>query len=401
MGHSRKHSRAQIARALIGKGAGINKLDSRGSTAISCIFKPFQRDFASDMGERDVLELIDLQAATGFEGLVEPSENSRSLPSLFLQRCLPRSCRKLLDLGVQANRLDHESLDSFNSALFCQALDLLDLLWAKNPSINLNECAKSGRIPLVVAASTRAPSIINWCLEKGASPDPSTSWQILSFLLFSPDGPGERRPGQNVALATKMLNEAGLVVDARDECGFTNLHWAAIQTRPKEMQLLVEHGADVNATSKSGITALHLIALLHADHLMEGGIEVCGSQDIANKPALDCLALLLEAGADVTNTVFLNDDLSSWFWPSVGSLKFYNITLGTGSGPLAYDEGYLSRIQSHIGRIEGTTPGELAWVAGDNVLAVFRDAFRTYDERLELDELGSLVPEFFDAEESL
>lgn len=51
-----------------------------------------------------------------------------------------------------------------------------------------------------------------------------------------------------------MLLERGSVIDARDVAEWTPLHLAAFHGRAGVAQLLLEHGADVNASTKLGKT---------------------------------------------------------------------------------------------------------------------------------------------------
>jgi len=70
-------------------------------------------------------------------------------------------------------------------------------------------------------------------------------------------------------------------INARDDIGFTPLHWASRGHHSKDgsvLRQLLEHGADINAQSQSGRTPLHWTSI-------DGALEV--------------VRLLLEHGADV------------------------------------------------------------------------------------------------------
>jgi ankyrin repeat protein/ketosteroid isomerase-like protein len=77
--------------------------------------------------------------------------------------------------------------------------------------------------------------------------------------------------------AMRMLLAAGADVNARTAFGATALHWATHDTA--KMQLLVSHGADVNAVTRNKRTPLILAAF--------------------NNPSPEAVALLLEKGADL------------------------------------------------------------------------------------------------------
>lgn len=52
----------------------------------------------------------------------------------------------------------------------------------------------------------------------------------------------------------KVLIEHGADINARDDTGFTPLHWAVGRNAPETARLLVESGADVNAKTNEGKT---------------------------------------------------------------------------------------------------------------------------------------------------
>ena len=77
----------------------------------------------------------------------------------------------------------------------------------------------------------------------------------------------------------ETLLNSGLSANTRDEWNATPLHWAACRGRIDACTLLLDHGADVQATDDTrGATPLHWAAA-------EGATDIC--------------ALLLDRGADV------------------------------------------------------------------------------------------------------
>jgi ankyrin repeat protein len=86
----------------------------------------------------------------------------------------------------------------------------------------------------------------------------------------------------------KIIN-SGANVNAQSILGFTPLHVAVIDNRPEIVQLLLEHGANINAvTNKEKQSPLHLAI-------------------IANN--LNMLQILIEKGADIT--LEMNDGTTS------------------------------------------------------------------------------------------
>ena len=56
--------------------------------------------------------------------------------------------------------------------------------------------------------------------------------------------------------AVKQHLDAGTDVNAKDESGWTPLHWAASKVHNKTAKLLIKEGADVNAVNKDGLSPL-------------------------------------------------------------------------------------------------------------------------------------------------
>lgn len=56
--------------------------------------------------------------------------------------------------------------------------------------------------------------------------------------------------------AVKQHLSAGTDVNAKDESGWTPLHWAASKVHNKTAKLLIKAGADVNVVNKDGLAPL-------------------------------------------------------------------------------------------------------------------------------------------------
>ena len=118
------------------------------------------------------------------------------------------------------------------------------------------------------------------------------------------------RDGDFGKVQTLVKGNPGLVFN-KDEGGFTPLHWAASSGHKDVAELLLAHGADVNAKNNNGSTPLHFAAALGhkdvAELLLAHGADVNaknkgGSTPLHFAAALghkDVAELLLAHGADV------------------------------------------------------------------------------------------------------
>lgn len=146
-----------------------------------------------------------------------------------------------------------------------------------------------GATPMSLAAEVADTEILRWLLEAGADAD-------------SPNGEGQTalmavaRTG-NVA-AAKLLIEHGATVDAREAWGGQSaLMWAAARRHPAMIELLLEHGADVDARSLHRDYQRHVTAEGRPKSLDSGGFTPL--LYAARENCIACVDVLLEHGADI------------------------------------------------------------------------------------------------------
>jgi ankyrin repeat protein len=154
--------------------------------------------------------------------------------------------------------------------------DLAERLIAEHPQ-HVTVRGGSEVTPLHVAASAGHSDILSLLIEHGAdmndrnqygdTPLHRASWNARleagQFLLNRGADIDVRDNSNNTALLcatfmvhtefTRMLLERGAMIDAC-EGGWTPLHWAAMKGEIGAVQLLLEHGADVNVRDKYGET---------------------------------------------------------------------------------------------------------------------------------------------------
>jgi len=107
------------------------------------------------------------------------------------------------------------------------------------------------------------------------------------------------------------LIERGADVRAKDDDGWTPLHWASWKDNVEIAELLIEKGADLEAKDNSGRTPLHWAAERNyieiAKLLLERGADVEAKDKWGETPlheasrnnAIEAAKLLIERGADV------------------------------------------------------------------------------------------------------
>ncbi len=120
-------------------------------------------------------------------------------------------------------------------------------------------------------------------------------------------------PGQTGVETMRQLLLSGANVNTRDAEGFTPLMVAANWGNTELVQLLLEAGADVHATTHTGTNALHSLACAEITHTTNDAEAAKALTDIA--------AILLAAGADI------NHATASGVTPLVMAAKRNNILM--------------------------------------------------------------------------
>jgi len=110
---------------------------------------------------------------------------------------------------------------------------------------------EDGATPFLRAAQSGDVTLMKMLLARGADPKIKTSYNVTALSVAAGIGwvegvTFEWSPEQNLE-AIKMCLDLGLDVNAADDEGRAALHGAAHKGRPAAIQLLVDHGADLEA----------------------------------------------------------------------------------------------------------------------------------------------------------
>jgi ankyrin repeat protein len=158
-----------------------------------------------------------------------------------------------------------------------------------------------GRSPLLFLAGRKEETAltgIDWLLRHGADATATTAKGVNALHEAAWDG--GFFPGHFVRIAERLL-AAGTSPSATTAQGNTPLHYAVRSHATELMRLLVRHGANVDARTLAGATALHMVAVNYASWRAldeQHAHDSDDSDDIdATSLAHDCIQTLLELGA--------------------------------------------------------------------------------------------------------
>jgi ankyrin repeat protein len=157
---------------------------------------------------------------------------------------------------------------------------------------DVNAANRYGVTPLRLAAINGSAKMLETLLDAGG------------------DGEGLGSDGETLLMtvargghvdAAKLLIERGAEVDAREAWhGQTALMWAAAQGHPEMIRVLIAHGADVNARSNHEEWERQVTSEPRDKWLPPGSLTPL--LFAARENCLECLAVLTDAGADLNAT---------------------------------------------------------------------------------------------------
>ena len=146
-----------------------------------------------------------------------------------------------------------------------------------------------GATPMSLAAEVADTTILERLLEAGADPDSPNAEGQTALMAVARTGKVD---------AAKLLLDHGAAVDAREHWGGqTALMWASARRHPDMMALLIDHGADVDARSINRDYQRHVTAEGRPKNLDTGGLTPL--LYAARENCIACIDVLLEHGADI------------------------------------------------------------------------------------------------------
>ena len=217
----------------------------------------------------------------------------------------------LLANGASVHVLDGNDQTPLHIASIKGHKNVVELLIANGAQIDAK--AKDGATPLYMAASFQHQDIAQLLLDYGAIMEPDIAVMlgnielVKHYLERGADANSKLTKGlkkgyswllisvwnQHIKLIELLLNHAARVNEKTGDFKFSPLHMAAIGIRGRACrdicELLIAHGADVNAEDKLGDTPLHLAARLEHNDIVEILLD-CGANvnalNLAKRSAL-------------------------------------------------------------------------------------------------------------------
>ncbi|OEJ14541.1 hypothetical protein BFL38_06795 [Brachyspira hampsonii] len=207
--------------------------------------------------------------------------------------------KALIDNGALVNLRADDGFNALMEAVRTDNIDMAKLLIEHNSDLNIKN--KDGKNMIMIACENGNEEMFNLLVENNADINEKSSWGASALIYASEKG--------NINIM-KYLIDAGIDVNGKaDDNGDTPLIWAVAGQNPYEAsKLLIENGADVNATNNSGTAPATILA---------GSVP-------------EVVKLLKDNGADL-DTKFADDDTPIVIAASVGNLEIVKALVENGA----------------------------------------------------------------------
>jgi len=294
---------ADVTKLLLENGADARFADGDGVTALMN---------AAENGTTDVLKLlvesksakqdedakgryVDLVSNTGFTALIIACAHGHTDAIKYL----------LTDAKVDVNAMHETHVTPLMYAAASGHIEAMKLLFDLG-KVDVNEMHSNGGSALLEASTGGAGEAIKFLLEKGAKPDLIDMDGVTPLHAVTSKGDLDGTTALLDALTKKMSKaELGEHINLPSHSGGTAVMFAAAGGHPKCTKLMIDNGADVNAIAVARPDYLEKLAKMIEDGTVDPNEDphvdgVTAVHVAAEEGHLECVQLLIDAGADVT-----------------------------------------------------------------------------------------------------
>jgi len=284
---------ADVVRLLAESGADIHSRTTRGFTALM---------FAAQIGDVGTARLLleagadledraldgstpllvasrSIDALAGIDWRIIPSESGHQDTALFF-----------INQGADISATDNRGRTALHAAVETRRTTLVKALIDAGAIVDaqfhtpppplrgdyISRNSFKGASPLWLAARDANLEMMRILLDADADPFLPNAYNVTPLMIASGLGENDaRRPQDHLVVdAVRMLLDLGADVAVTNRGGQTALHGAASMWEDGVIQLLVEHGADVNAEDQRGRTPLYLVEYGNANAPSESTAEL-------------------------------------------------------------------------------------------------------------------------------
>ena len=207
--------------------------------------------------------------------------------------------KALIDNGALVNLRADDGFNALMEAVRTDNIKMAKLLIEHDSDINIKN--KDGKNMIIIACEKGNEEMFNLLIENNADINEKSSWGASALIYASEKG--------NINIMQYLIDNGIDVNGKADDNGDTPLLWAVTGKNPYEAsKLLIENGADVNATNDGGVAPATILA---------GSVP-------------KVVKLLKDNGADL-DTKFANGDPPIAIAASVGNLEIVKALVENGA----------------------------------------------------------------------
>jgi ankyrin repeat protein len=199
----------------------------------------------------------------------------------------------LLELGADVNLHNRNGKTAIDGAAIIGDLQLVKMLLAHGAEPN-HEIKGKRATPIVYAACSNNLEVLKLLLEKGASVKNYFGCDREAYTLGPPLNAATLNGNSEFV---RLLIENGADPNATDENGFTSVMMAIRGKEIEILEMLIRAGADLNAKDAQGRTALSIAKEEQRETKLQRIFWIIVTKDLSRYKKLDCIIQkLLEAG---------------------------------------------------------------------------------------------------------
>jgi len=294
---------ADAVKLLLDNGADPRYADAEGVTPLmnaaengtAPVLKLLAESKAAQKDEEAKGKYVDVVSTTGFTALIIASAHGHSGAVEYL----------LKDAKADVNAMHETRVTPLMYAAASGHVEAMRLLLDVG-GVDVNELHTNGGSALLEAATGGAGEAMKFLLERGAKPDLLDLDGVTPLHAVTSKGDYDGTVALMDSLRKIMTAEELVAhVNLPSHSGGTAVMFAAAGGHPKCTKLMIDEGADVDAIATATPDYLEKLAKMIEEGTVDPNEDphvdgVTGVHVAAEEGHLECVELLIEAGADVT-----------------------------------------------------------------------------------------------------
>ena len=276
-------------------GEGVTPLMNAAENGTAAVLRALVESNSAKSDEKTKGRYVDLLSKTGFTALIIASAHGHI-----------SAIEYLLTVGKADVNVMHEThVTPLMYAAASGHVEAMKLLLDVG-KVDVNEVHTNGGSALLEAATGGAGEAMKFLLERGAKPDLVDNDGVTPLHAVTSKGDYNGTVALLESLRKIMTKEELIAhINLPSHSGGTAVMFAAAGGHPRCTKLMIDEGANVDAVAVATPEYLEKLAKMIADGTVDPNEDphvdgVTGVHVAAEEGHLDCVNLLIDAGADVT-----------------------------------------------------------------------------------------------------